>query len=79
MLPISRQEKIDRIMCKPGYNWLDLPYTKRGGKCVAGGYGFDRDKKPENPGVPDQPEMPSPDQAVQQEKAMRASTPKAVK
>ena len=71
-------------MCKPGYNWLSMPYSKNGGKCVAGGYGFDRDKsKPGKPDVPapspEQPAMPSPDTAVKQEKAARMSTPKAVK
>ena len=82
MLPISRQEAIDRIMCKPGYNWLDMPYSKNGGKCVAGGYNLgpikDGPRQPEMP-KPEQPEMPSPDAAVKQEKAMRTATPKAIK
>ena len=35
--------------------------------------------KPANPGKPEQPALPSPNDAVKQEKAMRAATPKAVK
>ena len=34
---------------------------------------------PSKPEKPAKPEMPSPDAAVQQEKAARATTPKAVK
>lgn len=69
-------------MCKPGYNYLSLPYTKKGGKCVAGGYNLgpikDGPQQPEMP-KPEQPAMPSPDTAVQQEKAARMSTPKSIK
>ena len=67
-------------MCKPGYNWLDMPYSRNGGKCVAGGYNLgpikDRPNKPEKPA---DPPMPGPDDAVKQEKAARMSTPKSVK
>ena len=70
MLPISRQEKIDRIMCKPGYTWNETL-----GKCLMGGFIREED----GPARPEKPEMPTPDAAVTQEKAARASTPKAVK
>ncbi len=78
MLPISRQEKIDRIMCKPGYTWNETV-----GRCLMGGFireGDMPDKpKPPKPGKPEQPALPNPNDAVKQEKAMRAATPKAVK
>ena len=70
MLPVSRQEKIDRIMCKPGYTYNDVV-----GRCLMGGMLREGDKpsKPEMP-KPEQPAMPSPDTAVQQEKAARMSS-----
>ena len=75
MLPISRQEAIDRIMCKPGYTWNETL-----GKCLMGGFGGG-DDAPDNPKPPkpEQPEMPDPDTAVKQEKAMRMSKPKSIK
>ena len=42
-----------------------------------GGYGGG-DETPDTPETP-KPEMPSPDDAVKQEKAMRMSKPKAIK
>ena len=78
MLPVSRQEKIDRIMCKPGYNWLDMPYSRNGGKCVAGGYNY-KGSDPAPKPKPEQPPLPNPNDAVKQEKAARVATPKSVK
>ena len=59
-------------MCKPGYTWNETL-----GKCLMGGYGGG-DETPDTPETP-KPEMPSPDDAVKQEKAMRMSKPKAIK
>ena len=62
-------------MCKPGYTWN--PVVKR---CLMGGIERDRTVPHEpKPSVPDQPTLPSPNDAVKQEKAARATTPKAVK
>ena len=65
-------------MCKPGYTWNETL-----GKCLMGGFvgEIDTPDKTETPkpGKPEQPAMPSPNDAVKQEKAMRAAKPKAVK
>ena len=75
MLPISRQEAIDRIMCKPGYTWNETL-----GKCLMGGFVREGDMPDEpKPPKPEQPEMPAPDDAIKKEKAMRMSKPKAIK
>ena len=59
-------------MCKPGYTWNEVV-----GKCLMGG--FVREGDTVNEPKPEQPEMPAPDTAIKQEKAMRMSKPKAVK
>ena len=74
MLPVSRQERIDRIMCKPGYTWNEVV-----GRCLMGGFVDEGDGKPKPKPKPEQPAMPSPDDAVKQEKVARMSTPKSVK
>ena len=77
----SEQEKMDRRKCRPGYRWMELPFTKKGGKCMPGGYGGGIDL-PEDPGVPlpplqpDNPPAPQPpadsaNGAIAQEKRSR--------
>ena len=78
MIPISRQEKIDKVMCKPGYTWNPVV-----GRCLMGGIERDRTEphqpKPSTPTQPEVPAMPTPDQAVKQERAARAANGKSVK
>ena len=76
----SQQQKVDERMCKPGYTWLDMPWTEKGGKCV-GGYAGDGPPKVDKPTDP-MPAPPPPtdgtqpgDGAVAKEMAVR----KAVK
>ena len=73
MYNLSRQAKIDKIMCKPGYTWNETLE-----RCLpAVGYS---DFKPDKPSQPDQPKPPEPpaaDQAIGQEKAKRAKAPAA--
>jgi len=65
MLEMSRQEQIDRTMCKPGYTWNE---TLK--KCI-GAYAPPK----ENPGTPAAPPPPpTPDEAVQMEIATRETT-----
>ena len=61
---MSRQEQIDRMMCKPGYTWNETLQ-----KCLGYGGGIKKD-----PAVPPKQEMPTPDQAVAEEIASREST-----
>jgi len=63
---MSRQEKIDRVMCKPGYTWNETLQ-----KCLGAGGGA---KPLPNDGVSKPPPMPTPDQAVQEEIASRETT-----
>ena len=73
----SRQEMIDRAMCKPGYTWNETLQ-----KCLGyggGGKGKPDYKTPENvapPKLPDAPPPPSmpdtPQQAIAKEVAARA-------
>ena len=57
----SRQQQIDEAMCRPGYRWNETL-----GRCVGGAYipadGGDK---------PKEPPKPSPDDAIQQEMAVR--------
>ena len=67
-MEISRQEAIDRAMCKPGYTWNETL-----GRCLGGGYGPPREEP--DMGTPKPPaKKPTPDQAVQQEIASRETT-----
>ena len=59
---MSRQERIDRAMCKEGYTWNETL-----GRCL-GAVAVPK----ENPEVPPQP--PTPDEAIQQEIASRETT-----
>ena len=73
MLHESRQAKIDKVMCKPGYTWNETLQ-----KCLPAVAYSPSDK----PKTPDTPKPPSADQAIGQEKAKRAQKPapaKAVK
>ena len=58
---VSRQEQIDKAMCRPGYRW-----NQTLGRCVGGGASVPQD--PANP-----PSLPTPDAAIQQESANRQS------
>ena len=60
---MSRQEQIDRAMCKPGYTWNETL-----GRCLGGGAVL-----PEDSEVP-APPMPTPDDAIKGEIASREST-----
>ena len=60
---MSRQEKIDRMMCKPGYTWNETLQ-----KCL-GAYGPPK----ENPDTPEPPK-PTPDEAIKDEIASRENT-----
>ena len=62
---MSRQEQIDRMMCKPGYTWNETLQ-----KCL--GYGGGAIK--ENPTNQPPPQKPLPDEAIAQEIASREST-----
>lgn len=72
----SRQEKIDRVMCRPGYTWNETL-----GKCLPPvGYGESGPKTPQKP--PAKPEIPavnpgkpvsSPDAKIAAEGYARAS------
>ena len=62
---MSRQEQIDRMMCKPGYTWNETLQ-----KC----WGAVGPKPLPNDGMPEPPPMPTPDQAVQEEIASRETT-----
>ena len=66
MLEMSRQEQIDRTMCRPGYTWNETLQ-----KCI-GAYAPPR----ENPDTPAPPPPPpvTPDEAVNMEIASRANT-----
>jgi len=73
----SRQEMIDRTMCKPGYTWNETLQ-----KCLGyGGGGRDKPdfKIPENPASPELPNAPTPpsmpdtpQQAIAKEVSARA-------
>ena len=62
MMKLSQQAEIDRRMCKPGYQWLEMPWTKRGGKCVGGyaGDGAPDVDKPPTPTPPKEGGIPTP-------------------
>ena len=70
----SRQEMIDRTMCKPGYTWNE---TLK--KCLGYGGGGKNKPIPENPASPDLPDAPTPpsmpdtpNQAIAKEVSARA-------
>ncbi len=76
MYNLSRQAKIDKIMCKPGYTWNETLE-----RCLPayGGSFEEPDKpskpKPDKPANPDQPieiQKP-PEQAIMEEKIKRAA------
>ena len=76
MIPFEQRDEVNRRMCKPGYGFLSIPYSKSGGKCVAGlsnSYG-------EGAAMPSSPDLATPDDAVKQERAKRsAPTTESVK
>ena len=63
---ISRQEMIDRTMCRPGYRWNETLQ-----KCI-GAYSVEKD--PELPEPPKPQPQPNPDEAIKQEIASRETT-----
>ena len=70
----SRQEMIDRTMCKPGYTWNETLQ-----KCLGYGGGGKSKPIPENPASPDLPDAPTPpsmpdtpNQAIAKEVSARA-------
>ena len=70
---MSRQEKLDRAMCRPGYRWNETL-----GRCI-GGYAGGEIKK--GPAKPEQPAETA-NGAIKQESVKRAQpapAPKAVK
>ena len=75
MQNLSRQAKIDKVMCKPGYTWNET--IKR---CL--GPAESIPTLPDGGEKPATPELPAVDSAIKQEKAKRAQPappPKAVK
>ena len=64
----SRQERINKVMCKPGYTWNETV-----GRCL-GPAGGGNSPMPENPGVPPSGgESPAdPQQAIAKEVSSRA-------
>ena len=66
-MQISRQEQIDKMMCKPGYTWNETL-----GRCL-GAYAGPADDP--DMGTPKPPaKKPTPDDAIKQEIASREST-----
>ena len=71
----SRQEMINKVMCKPGYTWNETV-----GRCLGpAGSGGDGPSipKPENPGAPQSPpsngaQPANPQQAIAKEVSSRA-------
>ena len=63
---MSRQEKIDRIMCKPGYTWNETLQ-----RCL-GGYGGGGDTPDPAPAPEPTPEPPA-DEAIKKESGKRAA------
>ena len=59
----SRQEQINKVMCKPGYQWNETL-----GKCLSMGGGSVL------PNDPASPPKPTPDGAIAMEKASRENT-----
>ena len=66
-MQISRQEQIDKIMCKPGYTWDETLE-----RCLGGGAVLPEDG--ETPTPPPPPAPPTPDEAIKGEIASREST-----
>ena len=67
----SRQEMINKVMCKPGYTWNETV-----GKCLGPAGGGDM-PMPENPGAPQSPpsngaQPANPQQAIAKEVSSRA-------
>ena len=58
---VSRQEQIDKVMCRPGYRWNETL-----GRCVGGA------AVPDSMG--NKPSKPTPDAAIQDEIASRQNT-----
>ena len=64
----SRQEMIDRTMCKPGYTWNETV-----GRCLGPAGGGGDISIPENPGAPQQGRPPAtPEQAITNEVSARS-------
>jgi len=60
---VSRQEQINKVMCKPGYQWNETL-----GKCLSMGGGAAIDDSPASP------PKPTPNDAIAMEKASRENT-----
>ena len=60
---MNRQEQINKVMCKPGYQWNETL-----GKCLSMGGGSVL------PNDPASPPKPTPDGAIAMEKASRENT-----
>ena len=66
---ISRQEILDKTMCKPGYR-----YIRALDDCAGyGGGTADQPIRPTTPELPPMQDMPSPDAAIKQQVAKRAA------
>lgn len=66
-MEISRQEAIDKMMCKPGYTWNETL-----GRCLQM---YAPPREDPEMGTPKPPaKKPTPDEAVQQEIASRETT-----
>ena len=68
----SRQDMIDKVMCKPGYTWNETV-----GKCLGPAGGSGDMPMPENPGAPQSPpsngaQPANPQQAIAKEVSSRA-------
>ena len=59
---VSRQEQINKVMCKPGYQWNETLQ-----KCLGGGGAV-------LPNDPASPPKPTPNDAIAMEKASRENT-----
>ncbi len=59
---VSRQEQINKVMCKPGYQWNETLQ-----KCLGSGGGV-------LPNDPASPPKPTPNDAIAMEKASRENT-----
>jgi hypothetical protein len=60
-MEVSRQEQIDKVMCRPGYRWNETL-----GRCVGGSAMPDSKTN--------SPSLPTPDTAIQDEIASRQNT-----
>ena len=72
----SEQEKLDRIMCKPGYTWNATLKKCLGYGSVSANEAVIREKKPKKPQItPDQPNI-APDSSNSANQAIKSEVQK---